>query len=131
MQMIFQNPSASLNPKRRVREMPAEVLSVHRIRESAAIGERLDALTELVGLRREYLDRYQHEFSGGQRQRIGDWLMVLHHPCLLTEIGYARVFRHEGWRCHLDRSSPGWCCNRIQSQLHHRERLLRRASVFR
>lgn len=71
MQMIFQDPSASLNPKRRVRDMLAEVLSVHRIREGAGIGERLDELMELVGLRREYLDRYPHEFSGGQRQRIG------------------------------------------------------------
>ncbi len=71
MQMIFQDPSASLNPKRRVRDMLAEVLSVHRIREGAAIAERLDELMELVGLRREYLDRYPHEFSGGQRQRIG------------------------------------------------------------
>lgn len=71
MQMIFQDPSASLNPKRRVRDMLAEVLTVHRIREGAAIGERLDELMELVGLRREYLDRYPHEFSGGQRQRIG------------------------------------------------------------
>jgi peptide/nickel transport system ATP-binding protein len=71
MQMIFQDPSASINPKRRVRDMLAEVLSVHRIREGAAIAERLDELMELVGLRREYLDRYPHEFSGGQRQRIG------------------------------------------------------------
>lgn len=71
MQMIFQDPSASLNPKRRVRDMLAEAISVHRIREGAGIGERLDELMELVGLRREYLDRYPHEFSGGQRQRIG------------------------------------------------------------
>lgn len=71
MQMIFQDPSASLNPRRRVREMLEEVLKVHRIRESNAISERLNELMELVGLRREYLDRYPHEFSGGQRQRIG------------------------------------------------------------
>ncbi|NKN35835.1 ATP-binding cassette domain-containing protein [Agrobacterium sp. a22-2] len=71
MQMIFQDPSASLNPRRRVRDMLAEVLRVHRIREGSAVEERLDELMELVGLRREYLDRYPHEFSGGQRQRIG------------------------------------------------------------
>lgn len=71
MQMIFQDPSASLNPRRRVRDMLEEVLKVHRIRESNAISERLNELMELVGLRREYLDRYPHEFSGGQRQRIG------------------------------------------------------------
>ena len=51
--------------------MLAEVLSVHRIREDAAIGKRLNELMERVGLRRDYLDRYPHEFSGGQRQRIG------------------------------------------------------------
>ncbi|NML76984.1 ATP-binding cassette domain-containing protein [Rhizobium sp. S-51] len=71
MQMIFQDPSASLNPRRRVRDMLSEILEVHRIREGAAVGERLHELMELVGLRREYLDRYPHEFSGGQRQRIG------------------------------------------------------------
>lgn len=71
MQMIFQDPSASLNPRRRVRDMLSEVLTVHRIRDGEAIGDRLDELMELVGLRREYLDRYPHEFSGGQRQRIG------------------------------------------------------------
>lgn len=71
MQMIFQDPSASLNPRRRIRDMLAEVLRVHKIREGAAIDERLEELMELVGLRREYLDRYPHEFSGGQRQRIG------------------------------------------------------------
>ena len=71
MQMIFQDPSASLNPRRRIRDMLSEVLHVHHIREGAAVEERLQELMELVGLRREYLDRYPHEFSGGQRQRIG------------------------------------------------------------
>ncbi|WP_082475570.1 MULTISPECIES: oligopeptide/dipeptide ABC transporter ATP-binding protein [unclassified Rhizobium] len=71
VQMIFQDPSASLNPRRRVRDVLAEVLKVHRIREGAGIEQRLLELMDLVGLRREYLDRYPHEFSGGQRQRIG------------------------------------------------------------
>ncbi|MGV1894113.1 dipeptide ABC transporter ATP-binding protein [Agrobacterium vitis] len=71
MQMIFQDPSASLNPRRKVRDVLGEVLKVHKIREGAAIEERLAELMDLVGLRREYLDRYPHEFSGGQRQRIG------------------------------------------------------------
>lgn len=71
MQMIFQDPSASLNPRRRVRDILAEVLKVHRIREGSAIDARLGELMDLVGLRRDYLDRYPHEFSGGQRQRIG------------------------------------------------------------
>ncbi|BCH61007.1 ABC transporter ATP-binding protein [Agrobacterium vitis] len=71
MQMIFQDPSASLNPRRKVRDVLSEVLKVHKIREGAAIEDRLAELMDLVGLRREYLDRYPHEFSGGQRQRIG------------------------------------------------------------
>nr|WP_069306986.1 oligopeptide/dipeptide ABC transporter ATP-binding protein [Methylobrevis pamukkalensis] len=71
VQMIFQDPSASLNPRRRVRDILGEVLAVHRIRPRAEIGDRLGELMDLVGLRREYLDRYPHEFSGGQRQRIG------------------------------------------------------------
>jgi peptide/nickel transport system ATP-binding protein len=71
MQMIFQDPSASLNPRRRIREMLSEVLKVHAIRSGAGIDERLTELMEIVGLRRDYLDRYPHEFSGGQRQRIG------------------------------------------------------------
>ncbi|MBB4008681.1 ABC transporter ATP-binding protein [Allorhizobium taibaishanense] len=71
MQMIFQDPSASLNPRRRVRDMLGEVLRVHKIREGKAVEDRLAELMDLVGLRRDYLDRYPHEFSGGQRQRIG------------------------------------------------------------
>ncbi|NSZ18887.1 ABC transporter ATP-binding protein [Agrobacterium vitis] len=71
IQMIFQDPSASLNPRRKVRDVLSEVLKVHKIREGAAIEDRLAELMDLVGLRREYLDRYPHEFSGGQRQRIG------------------------------------------------------------
>jgi peptide/nickel transport system ATP-binding protein len=71
MQMIFQDPSASLNPRRRVRDILAEVLKVHRIREGGDIDARLGELMDLVGLRRDYLNRYPHEFSGGQRQRIG------------------------------------------------------------
>ena len=69
--MIFQDPYASLNPRRKVRDMLGEVLDVHDIAKGTAIDERLAELMEIVGLRREYLDRYPHEFSGGQRQRIG------------------------------------------------------------
>jgi peptide/nickel transport system ATP-binding protein len=71
MQMIFQDPSASLNPRRKIRDVLGEVLKVHKIREGSAVEDRLAELMDLVGLRREYLDRYPHEFSGGQRQRIG------------------------------------------------------------
>ncbi|MCB9948459.1 MAG: ATP-binding cassette domain-containing protein [Rhodospirillaceae bacterium] len=71
MQMIFQDPSASLNPRRRVRDIVGDVLHVHKIRPAAAIEDRLAELMGLVGLGGDYLDRYPHEFSGGQRQRIG------------------------------------------------------------
>ncbi|WP_176085649.1 oligopeptide/dipeptide ABC transporter ATP-binding protein [Martelella sp. HB161492] len=71
MQMIFQDPSASLNPKRRVRDIVGDAVRVHGLRRGRAVNEWLDELMDLVGLRPEYLDRYPHEFSGGQRQRIG------------------------------------------------------------
>ena len=71
MQMIFQDPSASLNPRRRVGDLIAEPLHVHAIRSRADIPARLKELMELVGLPAAYLERYPHEFSGGQRQRIG------------------------------------------------------------
>ena len=71
MQMIFQDPSASLNPRRRVRDILGEVLRVHRLRPESGIDDRLGELMDIVGLRQEYLDRFPHEFSGGQRQRIG------------------------------------------------------------
>lgn len=71
MQMIFQDPSASLNPRRRVRDILGEPLHVHRIRPAGEIPRRLEELMDLVGLPAAYLDRFPHEFSGGQRQRIG------------------------------------------------------------
>jgi peptide/nickel transport system ATP-binding protein len=76
LQMVFQDPYASLNPRRRVGDLIAEPLRVHpdaegRARPEAAIRSRLLELVGLVGLRAEHLARYPHEFSGGQRQRIG------------------------------------------------------------
>ena len=71
MQMIFQDPSASLNPRRRVGEIIAEPLVVHKIGDRAGISRRLRELMDIVGLPVTFLDRYPHEFSGGQRQRIG------------------------------------------------------------
>jgi peptide/nickel transport system ATP-binding protein len=71
MQMIFQDPFGSLNPRLTVAEMLGEVLSVHRIARGRAARERIEELLGLVGLNSEYFNRYPHEFSGGQRQRIG------------------------------------------------------------
>ena len=72
MQMIFQDPYASLNPQMRVGEIIARPLRVHRTVAGPAEETALvDALMEKVGLNPSYRDRYPHEFSGGQRQRVG------------------------------------------------------------
>ncbi len=71
MQIIFQDPSGSLNPRIPVGDIISEPLIVHGERNKKAIRERVQHLMKVVGLRPEYLKRYQHEFSGGQRQRIG------------------------------------------------------------
>jgi peptide/nickel transport system ATP-binding protein len=71
MQMVFQDPYASLNPRRRVGDLIAEPLRVHGNLSQADIAERVRALIGLVGLLPDQLERFPHEFSGGQRQRIG------------------------------------------------------------
>ncbi|MEI8032052.1 MAG: oligopeptide/dipeptide ABC transporter ATP-binding protein [Chlorobiaceae bacterium] len=71
MQMIFQDPFGSLNPRLTVGQMLGEVLSVHRIARGEAARQRVGELLDVVGLNREYSNRYPHEFSGGQRQRLG------------------------------------------------------------
>ena len=71
MQVVFQDPSASLNPRRRAGDLIAEPLRVHGRRSRSEIRGRLVELMRLVGLHPDHLDRFPHEFSGGQRQRIG------------------------------------------------------------
>src|SRR2546428_7938572 len=71
MQIIFQDPYASLNPRLSVRAMLTEVLSVHGIARGQAARDRAAELLRLVGLSPSHAGRYPHEFSGGQRQRIG------------------------------------------------------------
>jgi oligopeptide transport system ATP-binding protein len=71
MQMIFQDPYASLNPRMTVGDIVGEPLEVHNILKGKKLRERVMELLEVVGLNRYFINRYPHEFSGGQRQRIG------------------------------------------------------------
>jgi oligopeptide/dipeptide ABC transporter ATP-binding protein len=72
MQIIFQDPYSSLNPRMTVREIVGEAIRVHRLAKTRADEEtRIVDLLEHVGMRGDAMDRYPHEFSGGQRQRIG------------------------------------------------------------
>ncbi|MGE5816910.1 MAG: ABC transporter ATP-binding protein [Deltaproteobacteria bacterium] len=71
MQIIFQDPYASLNPRMRVGDIVGEGLEIHKLARGKAKRERVMELLQQVGLREEHFGRYPHEFSGGQRQRIG------------------------------------------------------------
>jgi oligopeptide transport system ATP-binding protein len=71
MQMIFQDPYASLNPRMTVGNIVGEPLEVHNILKGKALKERVQELLQVVGLNPYFINRYPHEFSGGQRQRIG------------------------------------------------------------
>ncbi len=71
IQIVFQDPFASLNPRMRVGEIIAEPLVVHGVGDAASRTARVGELLRVVGLAPEYAHRYPHEFSGGQRQRIG------------------------------------------------------------
>jgi len=71
MQIIFQDPYASLDPRMTVSDIVDEPLRIHQVGDRASRKRRVAELLDVVGLRKEYADRYPHEFSGGQRQRIG------------------------------------------------------------
>ncbi len=71
IQIVFQDPVSSLDPRKRVRAILAEPLSVHRLATGPAREQRIDELLQQVGLSATQRNRYPHEFSGGQRQRIG------------------------------------------------------------
>jgi peptide/nickel transport system ATP-binding protein len=71
MQIIFQDPYASLDPRKTIRAVLSEALDTHRLHMGARREARLNELLEMVGLSPEFLGRLPHEFSGGQRQRIG------------------------------------------------------------
>ncbi len=71
MQLVFQDPYASLNPRMKVRAIVGEGIEIHKLARGAEKEKRIAELLEMVGLGADTMNRYPHEFSGGQRQRIG------------------------------------------------------------
>lgn len=83
LQMVFQDPYASLNPKKTIRQILTEPLRVHDLFTKEEREEKVQEIIQIVGLHVSHLDRYPHEFSGGQRQRIGIARAVILQPDLI------------------------------------------------
>ena len=84
MQMIFQDPFGSLNPRQTIRTVLDTALKVHRLGNRTERAQRMDEIVARVGLPADSLDRYPHEFSGGQRQRIGIARALILQPALIV-----------------------------------------------